>query len=87
MSTEDKKELFMQALDAWMDVNVIAPLLYSESAVTEDTIVQIKKSMRTKVLDSYHNGRRTAGGAVRREPNHEAGTRRPMAPAVAVVQR
>jgi hypothetical protein len=89
--SEDKKTSFMQALDAWMDVNVIAPLIYSEDEedveTTDEQIAQVKKAILTKVLDSYHNGRRAAGGAVRRELNQEAGASRPKAPAVAVTHR
>ena len=64
--SEEKKESFMQALDAWTDVNVIAPLIYSDDdtdvETTEEQIAQVKKAMRAKMLDSYHNGRR-AGAA------------------------
>jgi|HubBroStandDraft_1064217.scaffolds.fasta_scaffold99220_2 hypothetical protein len=70
--SEEKRESFMQALDAWMDVNVIAPLVYSEDEsdveTTEEQIAQVKKAMRAKMLDSYHNGRRAAGAKPAAQP-------------------
>ena len=68
MSEQEKaKSSFMQELDAWMEVNVIAPLVYSDGEtegepVTDELIAKVKMAMRGKVLDSFHNGLR-AGGA------------------------
>src|SRR5579871_1619727 len=57
----EQKVSFMQALDAWIDGNVIAPLCFqsedenSEEA-SEDTMEGVKKAIKNKVLQSYHNG-------------------------------
>jgi hypothetical protein len=67
----------MQELDAWAQENVIDPLLTACSAeaegendprtleATELVCREVKKSIRGKVLDSYHNGQK-AGQRPRR---------------------
>jgi hypothetical protein len=53
----EQKSNFMAALDQWSEANVVEPLLDNEDEVTlEDTIAGVKKAIRTKVLESYHNG-------------------------------
>ena len=51
----------MQQLDEWTESTVINPLLSndgeSEEYVGGETIEQIQKAIRAKVLESYRNGR------------------------------
>lgn len=86
----EQKVPFMQALDSWIDVNVIAPLVYESEEGDEETgeekILRVKKAIKGKVLDSYHNGLRAAGGQPR-QFSHFARARRGTAPALAVIQR
>ena len=61
----------MQELDRWTDANVIGPVFNTDPNQEEDwewAVAQIKKAIRTKVLESYRNGQ-AAGGRqpVRRE--------------------
>lgn len=55
-----KTPSYMQELDAWAEENVIGPLVDPRSADPgedrEATIARVKKAIREKVLDSYHNG-------------------------------
>jgi len=50
----------MQELDAWAEENVIGPLVDPRSSDPgedrETTIARVKKAIREKVLESYHNG-------------------------------
>ena len=50
----------MEQLDAWAEENVIGPLVGPQSGGPgEDRnpiIARVKKAIREKVLDSYHNG-------------------------------
>jgi hypothetical protein len=67
-STEDKPKSFMQELDEWAEAAVIEPIYLAcqmgpEMMVT--TNVSIKKAIREKVLESYHNGQK-AGPSKRR---------------------
>ena len=58
----EQKQSFMQELDAWMNENVIDPLIYGDpddapgSRSEEELIGAVKSAIRKKVLDSYHNG-------------------------------
>jgi hypothetical protein len=67
----------MAQLDAWSDVNVIAPLIQGEEdepvELTQETIDQVKKAIREKNLESFKNGLKAP--------------RRPTAPALAVARR
>jgi hypothetical protein len=74
----EQKVNYMARLDAWSDVNIIAPLVYGGEdgetpELTQETINQVKKAIREKNLESYKNGLRAP--------------RRGTAPAMAVVQR
>jgi hypothetical protein len=74
----EQKVNYMAQLDAWSDVNVIAPLVYEgdtgeKPELTQETIEQVKKAIREKNLESFKNGLKAP--------------RRPAAPAVAVVRR
>jgi len=51
----------MHELDLWIDANVIGPLVVQgdpmeEVELTEEAIDKVKKAIRDKVLESYHNG-------------------------------
>ena len=51
---------YMQELDLWTETNVINPLHESitegDGADCDEAVEQIKKAIRTKVLESYRNG-------------------------------
>jgi len=68
----EEKQSFMQALDAWIDVNVIAPLVYQSEDEPEelgdDAIDNVKKAIKGKVLQSYRNGLATGAHQPAREP-------------------
>ncbi len=61
----------MAELNQWIDVNVVAPLVTESEEgeeLTEETVEQVKKAIRTKVLESYKNGVKVGvAGAARRE--------------------
>jgi len=54
----EEKPRFMTELDLWSEANVIGPLMHSDPTHSEweDAVVQVKKTIRTKVLESYRNG-------------------------------
>ena len=53
----EQKLSYMQQLDAWSDANVIMPLADPSPEHDFDVVVeQVKKAIREKVLESYHNG-------------------------------
>jgi hypothetical protein len=78
MSEQPKPSRYMQELDRWTQENVIDPLLTAWSAeaeeendprtleATEIVCQKVKKAIRGKVLDSYHNGLAKAGQRPRR---------------------
>lgn len=51
----------MEELDLWSDANIIGPLATTDpnGSDWEGVVAQVKKAVRVKVLDSYHNGQRT----------------------------
>ena len=57
----EQKQSFMQQLDEWTESTVINPLLSNDGESDEfvggETIEQIQKAIRAKVLESYRNGR------------------------------
>jgi len=66
MSEQEKPKSFMQELDQWTESNVFAPLLSTDEEgeseeVSEETLEQVKRDIRGKVLESYRNGQ-AAGG-------------------------
>ena len=64
----EQKTNFMYELDLWLDANVIGPL--ESAAGTADfgrVAIDVKKGIRTKVLESYHNGQ-AAGPKVYKQP-------------------
>ncbi len=59
----EHKRSFMEELDLWSDANVIGPLFQAAEdpdATDSEVFLKIgetvKKAIRQKVLDSYHNG-------------------------------
>ena len=53
----EQKTNFMHELDLWLDANVIGPLESAAgTADFERVATDVKKAIRTKVLESYHNG-------------------------------
>jgi hypothetical protein len=70
----EQKPSFMQQLDEWTENTVINPLLSSDGDPDEfvggETVEQIQKAIRGKVLESYRNGQaagpRRAVAVVRR---------------------
>lgn len=61
MSEQDKPKSYMEQLDDWAEVEVIGPLINPLMADPnqdrEATVAQVKKAIREKVLESYHNGK------------------------------
>jgi hypothetical protein len=70
MSEQEKpKSSFMQELDQWSEANVVGPLIdqdFDPSEDFEEVIERVKKAIRTKVLESYHNGQGAGPRAVKR---------------------
>ena len=52
------KKSFMEELDMWSEANVVGPLFNTDTNQQdwESVVEQVKKAIRTKVLESYHNG-------------------------------
>jgi hypothetical protein len=64
----EQKTNFMRELDLWLDANVIGPLeLAAGTADFERVANDAKRAIRTKVLESYHNGQ-AAGPKVFKQP-------------------
>ena len=59
-SMSEQKQSFMVELDMWSSENVVSPLYLACMRGPEEAIVEakelVKKAIRTKVLESYHNG-------------------------------
>jgi hypothetical protein len=76
----EQKQSFMQQLDQWTESTVITPLLDSDGGpdefVGQDTIEQIQKAIREKVLESYRNGL-AAGGVAKSRPSSFRPRRQP----------
>lgn len=79
----------MEKLNAWSDGNIIFPLLNLEQSEEnwETVCERVKKAIREKVLESYRNGCRAAGGAVRRELNQSSDAGRPAGPVPVIARR
>ena len=64
MSEQTKPKSYMQQLDEWIEGTVITPLVdpleLDPNEDFEQTIRGVKKAIREKVLESYHNGKATA---------------------------
>ena len=65
MSEQDKPKSFMQQLDEWTDTTIILPLYAAfakdSESVYEEAVAMVKKAIREKVLESYHNGQGAEG--------------------------
>jgi hypothetical protein len=48
----------MNQLDDWTEKNVVEPLYYALTSedMDEGAVTRVKKAIREKVLESYHNG-------------------------------
>ena len=60
MSEQDKPKSYMQELDAWTDEIIIEPLYQACNVGPEMMVItnlSVKKAIREKVLESYHNGK------------------------------
>lgn len=64
MSEKKAKSTFMQELDQWIEDQVIEPLQEQWSRAQDGDLTTstepIKKVIRQKVLDSYHNGKKAS---------------------------
>ena len=73
MSEEQKPKSFMQELDQWIEAEVFENLYaiwnQSQDGDTTATAESVKKAIRTKVLESYHNGQKTALAVLPQRPN------------------
>jgi hypothetical protein len=70
MSEQEKPKSFMEELDQWSQVNVI-DALYNSDPIEGDwnlLVEQVKKAIRTKVLESYRNGQAAPAG-VKSQPS------------------
>jgi hypothetical protein len=57
----EQKSNYLEQLDQWTEQNVFEPLLSTDEEgqpeeLSQETLDQVKKAIRTKVLESYHNG-------------------------------
>lgn len=54
----EQKTSFMAELDQWSEATIIGPLLYlgPKDGDQDEVNSQVKKAIRTKVLESYRNG-------------------------------
>ena len=58
MSEEEKPKSFMEELDRWTEATIISPLAECANAdIDQELVDELKKAVRTKVLESYRNGR------------------------------
>jgi hypothetical protein len=56
----EQKSSFMQELDLWSEANIVGPLASADPNHQdwEIAVEQVKKALRTKVLESYRNGQK-----------------------------
>jgi hypothetical protein len=74
MSEQDKATGYMQQLDRWIADTVIWPLAQAfqdrertgKDEPFDQTVVVVKKAIREKVLESYHNGKAAAAAPRKR---------------------
>jgi hypothetical protein len=66
---QQKPRSFMEELDQWSEVNIIDPLIHPSQFPEEweNTIENVKKAIRAKVLESYRNGQ-AAGQRQAKQP-------------------
>jgi len=69
---QEKPKSFMQELDQWIEDEVFEKLyaIWSQSQDGDMTATAepVKKAIRTKVLESYHNGRKAAVSVLPQRP-------------------
>jgi hypothetical protein len=62
MSEQTKPSRYMQELDAWTEDQVIGPLIDPDFIDPQEDeaerVARVKKAIRQKVLESYHNGQK-----------------------------
>jgi hypothetical protein len=61
----EQRSNYLEQLDQWTEQNVFQPLLSTNEEgqpeeLTQETLEQVKKAIRTKVLESYRNGLKKA---------------------------
>ena len=70
MSKQEQPKSFMEELDLWVEDHVIDPLQEQWSRAQDGdmtaTSAPIRKAIREKVLESYHNGKRAGQAAGQR---------------------
>ena len=65
MSEQEKGPSFFEDLDTWTENTVISPLAECANAeIDQELVDDVKKAIRTKVLESYRNGQQAG-------PRHE----------------
>ena len=62
----ERKQSYMAELDQWSEATVIGPLLSAapaaqrrDSAEWDKAVQSVKRAIRAKVLESYHNGQQS----------------------------
>ena len=77
MSEQEKPKSFMQELDQWTDGEIVGTLLAvatpgdidTNDPVWDTAVEEVKKAIRTKVLESYRNGQKAGPSKpARKEP-------------------
>jgi hypothetical protein len=70
MSELTKAKSYMQELNLWSEANIIGPLSLNDPNEFdwENVVEQVKRAIRTKVLESYHNGLKAQNKPARKEP-------------------
>jgi len=67
LTTQARPQSFMQELDTWTEDQVVSPLLdawagQEDNPVSQEAVElatqEVKKAIREKVLESYHNGQK-----------------------------
>ena len=71
--SEQKQSSFMQELDRWTEATIINPLAeVANDEFDHELVEEIKKAIRTKVLESYRNGQQ-AGPRTAKQPQKGSG--------------
>lgn len=70
MSEPTKAKSCMQELNLWSEANIIGPLSMSDPNESDwpKVVEQVKTAIRTKVLESYHNGLKAQNKPTGKEP-------------------
>jgi hypothetical protein len=74
MSEQDKPKNYMQQLDEWTDATIVLPLYAAfakdSESVYEEAVLMVKKAIREKVLESYHNGKAAQAPRAYKRPGY-----------------